>query len=71
LNDLENPLGCYELCRYDGDYVRMIEEVMSVFYPNQFGAGPPPHAGMFKSNGAPIAVPIKDRTLGGCAKFKN
>jgi 2,4-dienoyl-CoA reductase-like NADH-dependent reductase (Old Yellow Enzyme family) len=38
INDLENPLGCYELSRYDGDtfeerYDAMIAEVMSVFEP--------------------------------------
>ena len=38
LNDIENPLGCYELSRYDGDsfeekWDRMIEEVLSVFDP--------------------------------------
>lgn len=38
LNDLENPLGCYELSRYDGDtfeekYKNMMTSVMSVFHP--------------------------------------
>lgn len=38
LNDLENPLGCYELSRYDGDsfeeqYENMMTSVMSVFDP--------------------------------------
>lgn len=38
LNDIENPLGCYELSRYDGDtfeekWDHMIEEVFSVFDP--------------------------------------
>jgi len=38
LNDLENPLGCYELSRFDGDtfeekYKNMIKEVMSVYDP--------------------------------------
>jgi 2,4-dienoyl-CoA reductase-like NADH-dependent reductase (Old Yellow Enzyme family) len=38
LNDLENPLGCYELSRYDGDtfedkYRNMMASVMSVFDP--------------------------------------
>lgn len=28
---IADPLGCYELSRYDGDYDRMIQEVMSVF----------------------------------------
>ena len=41
INDLENPLGCYELSRYDGDtfdekYDRMMAEVMSVFSPPTF-----------------------------------
>lgn len=34
LNTLENPLGCYEVSRYDGDYERMIREIMSVFEPS-------------------------------------
>ena len=38
LNDLENPLGCYELSRYDGanfeeQYANMMASVMSVFDP--------------------------------------
>jgi len=41
INDLENPLGCYELRRFDGDtfearYDAMIAEVMSVFEPPTF-----------------------------------
>lgn len=41
VNDLENPLGCYELSRYDGDtfeekYDEMIKEVMSVYTPPTF-----------------------------------
>jgi 2,4-dienoyl-CoA reductase-like NADH-dependent reductase (Old Yellow Enzyme family) len=28
---ISDPLGCYELSRYDGDYERMIAEVMSVY----------------------------------------
>ncbi|HEX2573141.1 MAG TPA: NADH:flavin oxidoreductase [Polyangia bacterium] len=31
INVLENPLGCYEVSRFDGDYDRMIREVMSFF----------------------------------------
>ena len=30
-----NPLGCYEVVRYNNDYEKMIEEVMSVFEPNK------------------------------------
>jgi 2,4-dienoyl-CoA reductase (NADPH2) len=33
VNVIENPLGCYELSRYDGDYEQMMREVMSVFRP--------------------------------------
>jgi len=38
LNDLANPLGCYEVSRYDGDtfdekWQALIKEVMSVFEP--------------------------------------
>jgi 2,4-dienoyl-CoA reductase-like NADH-dependent reductase (Old Yellow Enzyme family) len=41
VNDLENPLGCYELSRFDGDsfeqrHQRMIAEVMSVYEPPTF-----------------------------------
>jgi hypothetical protein len=41
MNDLENPLGCYELSRFDGDsfeekYQNMIADVMSVFEPPTF-----------------------------------
>ncbi len=36
LNVIENPLGCYELARFDGDYEEMVQEVMSVFHPAQF-----------------------------------
>lgn len=28
---ISDPLGCYELSRYDGDYDRMIKEIMTVF----------------------------------------
>ncbi|RDJ00825.1 FMN reductase [Rhizobium phaseoli] len=41
LNDLENPLGCYDLSRFDGAsfedrYDKMIKQVMSVFEPPTF-----------------------------------
>ena len=32
-NAPENPLGCYELSRFDGDYEAMIAQVMSVYEP--------------------------------------
>jgi 2,4-dienoyl-CoA reductase (NADPH2) len=34
LNVIENPLGCYELSRYNNDYEVMMQEVMSVFHPS-------------------------------------
>ena len=38
LNDLANPLGCYEVSRYDGatfeeKWAALIKDVMSVFEP--------------------------------------
>ena len=44
INDLENPLGCYEVSRFPGDsfeerYDAMIAEVMSVFDPPAFPQG--------------------------------
>ena len=30
---LADPLGCYDLTRYDGDYERMVKEIMTVFTP--------------------------------------
>lgn len=45
LNALENPLGCYELSRYDGDYEAMIEEVMSVFKSQPVGVAKPASQG--------------------------
>lgn len=45
VNDLENPLGCYDLTRYDGEdfdarYAAMLKEVMSVFEPPLYVAAP-------------------------------
>lgn len=36
VHTLKNPLGCYELTRYDGDYDKMVKEIMSVFEPPLF-----------------------------------
>jgi 2,4-dienoyl-CoA reductase (NADPH2) len=33
---LEDPLGCYDLQRYDGDHDRMIREVMAFYAPDGF-----------------------------------
>jgi 2,4-dienoyl-CoA reductase (NADPH2) len=30
---LADPLGCYDITRYDGDYDRMVKEIMTVFTP--------------------------------------
>jgi len=35
LNVIENPLGCYELSRFDGDYEAMMAEVMSVYHGDE------------------------------------
>jgi 2,4-dienoyl-CoA reductase-like NADH-dependent reductase (Old Yellow Enzyme family) len=33
---LEDPLGCYDLRRYDGDHERMIHELMAFYQPDGF-----------------------------------
>jgi 2,4-dienoyl-CoA reductase-like NADH-dependent reductase (Old Yellow Enzyme family) len=32
LNAPKNPLGCYELSRFDGDYGKMLKEILSVYH---------------------------------------
>jgi 2,4-dienoyl-CoA reductase (NADPH2) len=44
VNDIENPLGCYDLDRYDS-YEQMIAEVMSVFKPSPYDGGEIPDPG--------------------------
>jgi 2,4-dienoyl-CoA reductase (NADPH2) len=49
INDLENPLGCYELSRYEGadfdeKYANMMVSIMSVFEP--------PTSSLLQGNGA-------------------
>jgi 2,4-dienoyl-CoA reductase (NADPH2) len=34
-----NPLGCYDVRRFDGDQEAMVAEIMEVFHPSQFSAG--------------------------------
>ncbi len=34
VNVLENPLGCYDESRFDGDYDEMIKQVMTVYHPS-------------------------------------
>ena len=73
VNDVENPLGCYELCRYDGDYIAMMREVMSVFYPSPHGVTAPPHAGLIAPH-APGTQPPPlriGRRAGSCRKFRS
>ncbi len=36
LNALENPLGCYDISRYEGDYDKMVREILTVFTPAPF-----------------------------------
>ena len=36
VNAVANPLGCYDIRRFDGDHERMIREVMTVFRPAPF-----------------------------------
>ncbi|AOY84903.1 NADH:flavin oxidoreductase [Moorena producens JHB] len=36
LNALQNPLGCYDVRRYNDDHDKMIEQVMTVFDPPPF-----------------------------------
>jgi 2,4-dienoyl-CoA reductase-like NADH-dependent reductase (Old Yellow Enzyme family) len=36
VNVIENPLGCYELARYDGDRDAMMKQIMSVYTPTGF-----------------------------------
>ncbi len=36
LNAIENPLGCYELSRFDNNYDAMVHQVMTVFHPSPY-----------------------------------
>jgi 2,4-dienoyl-CoA reductase (NADPH2) len=36
VNAMANPLGCYDLRRFNGDHEKMVEEVMTVFKPRTF-----------------------------------
>lgn len=38
INAIANPLGCYDLRRFDGDRDRMTGEIMKVFHPTAFEA---------------------------------
>jgi 2,4-dienoyl-CoA reductase-like NADH-dependent reductase (Old Yellow Enzyme family) len=39
---IEDPLGCYDLRRFDGDQARMTRELMAFYEPDGFGAGAEP-----------------------------
>ena len=49
INAPGNPLGCYDVRRFDGDQEAMIAEVMSVFDPPPFPAHPPAASGEDRS----------------------
>ena len=36
MNAVANPLGCYDLDRFDGDREAMVKEVMTVFHPHPY-----------------------------------
>ena len=36
----EDPLGCYDVRRFDGDHDRMIAQVMSIYRPDGWSSGP-------------------------------
>ena len=53
LNALENPLGCYDVSRYEGDYDEMVREILTVFKPAPFEETQPCHDA--------VPVPTKGR----------
>ena len=38
VNAVANPLGCYDVRRFDGDQDAMVAKIMEVFHPSQFSA---------------------------------
>jgi 2,4-dienoyl-CoA reductase-like NADH-dependent reductase (Old Yellow Enzyme family) len=36
VNAIVNPLGCYDVRRFDGDHDAMVEKILEVFHPSQF-----------------------------------
>jgi 2,4-dienoyl-CoA reductase (NADPH2) len=57
LNVLENPLGCYELSRFDGDHDEMIRQVMSVYEPKPFRDQGIPAMPIFTGTPATTSLP--------------
>jgi 2,4-dienoyl-CoA reductase (NADPH2) len=38
VNAIVNPLGCYDVRRFEGDHDAMVEKILEVFHPSQFSA---------------------------------
>jgi 2,4-dienoyl-CoA reductase (NADPH2) len=36
VNAIANPLGCYDVRRFDGDHDAMVRKILEVFHPSQF-----------------------------------
>jgi hypothetical protein len=41
VNAIANPLGCYDLRRFDGDQSAMVAKIMEVFHPEGAVAAAP------------------------------
>lgn len=63
LNDLENPLGCYDATRYES-YEQMMREVMSVYYPSPFGPQQAGDAGSPQAEPATAGAPTLPQGVG-------
>jgi len=50
----EDPLGCYDVSRYDGDHDRMVAQVLSIYRPDGWSADP---AGLPGGAGSPPGSP--------------
>jgi 2,4-dienoyl-CoA reductase (NADPH2) len=37
INAIANPLGCYDVRRFNGDHDAMVKEIMTVYHPAEFG----------------------------------
>jgi 2,4-dienoyl-CoA reductase (NADPH2) len=36
VNAIVNPLGCYDVRRFEGDHDAMVAKILEVFHPSQF-----------------------------------
>ena len=43
VNAISNPLGCYDVRRFEGDHQQMVAKIMTVFHPSQFSPDGGPH----------------------------